>query len=226
MNTINLKAVQTPSSAAGHWNTLLVIAILFTGCVAKNGLHLNLPDGAAAGSNDTGGTGAVGGSMTGGSNGQGGNGAVSSAAGGSNGTRTGGVSGSAGGSIALTSNTGGGIWISTGGVTSQGGATSSGRDGGGDDGEADASSDALCDTTSLWGAIGYKLRQTNPFVGDCFPGKNYSNMLVFDNEGHLVDDTWYSGSDKQAWLDWLAATNQSWPCLAGQTIRYTCSIGG
>jgi hypothetical protein len=30
-------------------------------------------------------------------------------------------------------------------------------------------------------------------------------MLVFDNEGHLVDDTGYSGSDKQAWLDGLAA---------------------
>jgi len=223
MNTINLKAVQTPSSAAGHWNTLLVIAILFTGCVAKNGLHLNLPDGAAAGSNDTGGTGAVGGSMTGGSNGQGGNGAGSSATGGSSGTRTGGISGSAGGSIDLTSNTGGGIWISTGGVTSQGGATSGGRDGGGYDGETATSSDALCDTTSLWEDIELRIQKLSYFGVSCFPEQDYSNQLVFNSEGNLVDDTGYIGSDKQAWLDGLA--DQSWPCLAGQTIKYGC-LGG
>jgi hypothetical protein len=213
MSVVNHEAAQPGSSAAGYWNALFVIAILLTGCIGKNGLHLNLPDGAAAADViGMGGNGAVGGSMSGGSNGQGGNSVMSATTGGSAGTRTGGTSGSTGGT-----------GISTGGVTTQGGRAGSVQDGGGNDGGTIASSDVPCNTASLWGALALRYRELTPFPASCSPNQDYGYLLVFDSEGHLINDTGYPSSDKQAWLDGFA--DQLWPCLAGQTIQYRCSIG-
>jgi hypothetical protein len=47
-------------------------------------------------------------------------------------------------------------------------------------------------------------------------------VVKVDSEGHIVDNTLWSGASKQAWLDSLA--NQSWPCLAGQDVPYDCSV--
>jgi len=45
--------------------------------------------------------------------------------------------------------------------------------------------------------------------------------VVFDSEGRLIDITRFGVSD-QAFLNRRA--NMRWPCLAGQTIPYFCSV--
>jgi hypothetical protein len=45
--------------------------------------------------------------------------------------------------------------------------------------------------------------------------------IVLDDEGRVVDVTGRTGDGKQLWLDRLA--DQSWPCLASQTIGYECA---
>ena len=47
-------------------------------------------------------------------------------------------------------------------------------------------------------------------------GDGISDVLVFDSEGRLIDDSGAPPGSKQAWLDSLSGSR--WPCLAGQTI--------
>jgi hypothetical protein len=64
-------------------------------------------------------------------------------------------------------------------------------------------------------------------LGDCWlssrDGSQPWGYIVVDNDGRVVDNTGIPATSRQAWLDKLA--DQRWPCLAGQTIQYSCSVG-
>jgi hypothetical protein len=65
-------------------------------------------------------------------------------------------------------------------------------------------------------------------AGNCYPFSpaGYTPLMgeiVFDSEGRVVDNTGIPSDTKQTWLDKLA--DQRWPCLAGQTIQYSCTVG-
>jgi hypothetical protein len=48
--------------------------------------------------------------------------------------------------------------------------------------------------------------------------------ILLDNEGRVTSiDGWRVPADKQAWVDSLAGYR--WPCLAGETIYYGCTVG-
>lgn len=60
-------------------------------------------------------------------------------------------------------------------------------------------------------------------IGSCFEtpdGGRVHVTVVLDGEGRVIDNSRLQDSDKQKWLDSLA--DQRWPCLANQTISFTC----
>lgn len=193
------------SAVSATWQVLLVVVVLSAGCGTR-GLASGRGDAAVA----SGGGGGRGGGASGGG---GTGGAIGGGFGGS--SSSGGASGAGG--------TGGAI----GGETSQGGGTGGGQDGESTDGETITSPDALCEPTSFWDAIRVTICGPRP-LSTCFcsptpEGEIPLGVVSVDSEGHIVDNTMLSGTNKQAWLDSLA--NQSWPCLAGQAVRYSCDVG-
>jgi hypothetical protein len=100
------------------------------------------------------------------------------------------------------------------------------------DNGSNAALDALCDPQSIWQAVSAGLPVTE---GGCyltptdsagkFIGNNYIwGNIVIDSEGRVMDNTGYylSAEQRQSWLDSVA--NDRWPCLAGQTLAYSCFI--
>ena len=222
MKAVSRKAKQPGPSAAYHWHLLLAVAVVLGGCAGQSGLHAtskgSAPDGAAAaGGWAGGGNGDVGGVMAGGGSVQGGSGMPSGGAGGTTFrlvTSTGGAGGSRTGSTGAA----------TGGVTSQGGSAGGGdgQDGGATDRGIPASADALCDEYSFWEAV----TEAMPVIGLCSPAPAGSPVwgdIVLDSEGRVIDVT-RLGASRQESIDSLAS--ERWPCLAGQTIRYFCQVGG
>ena len=106
-----------------------------------------------------------------------------------------------------------------------GGAGGSGADASSDLSPSDGTStDAMCDTDSLWSAVADAALGVAR-LGFCAPAGTVSpyGQIALDSTGRVVDNTgttYQSTSSKQAWLDSLA--NDRWPCLAGQTIPYQC----
>jgi hypothetical protein len=228
MMLVSGEAMQPAASATCHWHFFLAVAVVLAGC-GRHGLYGttdgSTPDEALARSGSSGGrSGDVGGATANVGGAQGGSGVASGGEGGA-GRNTGGVGASSAGGGAVGSSSSGTVFAS-GGVTAQGGSASGGQDGGAVDGETMASTDALCDLDSLWTAIASKYSRSGTVPPECFPfepGFGHGGDVILDGEGRLVDDTGYGGTDKQAWLDGLA--NQRWPCLAGQTIPYSCTFG-
>jgi len=107
------------------------------------------------------------------------------------------------------------VSLSAGGVISLAGIASSGQDGG-------DSPDGLCENTMMiWVAIRVYLAGT----GSCAPipdGEAGSGNIVIDSEGQVIDIT-KSGVSKTEPVEALAGLR--WPCLAGQTIPYSCQNG-
>ena len=128
--------------------------------------------------------------------------------------------GGAGGSGAGESGAGGS------GVSPDSGVHQDAADASGDLSPSDGSStDALCDTDSLWSAVADAALGVAR-LGFCAPAGTASpyGQIALDSTGRVVDNTgttYQSTSSKQAWLDSLA--NDRWPCLAGQTIPYQCA---
>jgi len=141
---------------------------------------------------------------------------------------------SSGGSVkadsATTSTTGGTTGGSTGivNVTPEGGNTSVSQDGAVTDGEIIASPDAfLCVYAfeqALTEAIGLdgwcNLTSSLPDGGGDF---GPSGEIVFDSEGQVIEVT-RNGVSGQPVMDSLP--NEIWPCLAGETVQYSCEVGG
>ena len=105
-------------------------------------------------------------------------------------------------------------------------------DSGAGDTGSKAALDAMCDPQSIWQAVSAGLPVTD---GGCyltptdsaghFIGINYIwGNIVLDSEGRVTDNTGYylSAEQRQAWLDSVA--NDRWPCLADQTLVYSCFI--
>jgi hypothetical protein len=48
--------------------------------------------------------------------------------------------------------------------------------------------------------------------------------IVLDSDGLVIDNTGYylDAADKQVWLNSVA--DDRWPCLADQSLRYSCYI--
>ncbi len=86
--------------------------------------------------------------------------------------------------------------------------------------------DGVCDTSTLWRAIGtaggyLSCQQASPDLAPTEhlgPGRG---AVVLDADGRVIDNTGLGGAAKQDWLKGLAS--QRWPCLAGQTVGYSCS---
>jgi hypothetical protein len=141
---------------------------------------------------------------------------------------------SSGGSVktdsATTRTTGGTTGGSTGtvNVTPEGSNTSVSQDGAVTDGEIIASPDAfLCvyafeqALTEAMGLDGWcNLTSSLPDGGVDF---GPSGEIVFDSEGQVIEVT-RNGVSGQPVMDSLP--NEIWPCLAGETVQYSCEVGG
>ncbi len=146
---------------------------------------------------------------------------------------TGGVLVAPAGSGGATPNGGNG-GTATGGNSFVAGNSPVGGDGSGgipafDPGGAAGADTAGCDTYALWHAIevgavgvGTCQRQDPPATG--MTASPRQGTVVFDHEGRIIDNTGLHGFDKQYWLDSVA--DERWPCLADQTIGYTCKPVG
>ena len=87
--------------------------------------------------------------------------------------------------------------------------------------------DGACDEAQLWAAV---LRGAGgdycteyfdlPDGGLGSAMISATGYLVFDGDGRVVDNTFFSGSATQMWLDGLGTMR--WPCRAGETVRYMC----
>jgi len=86
----------------------------------------------------------------------------------------------------------------------------------------------VCDSGSLWAALDSLVigdcKEASPTLGEGEHLSKRRGALVVDDQGAVIDNTGLSGVAKQQWLDQLGA--QRWPCLAGQTIGYKCTVGG
>lgn len=195
---VNKRTGIEPALAIGMIGCWLIVGLSLASCGGHRGLprpNKTSTDGSASASAGGAGSRETGGSMAGGSGGQD---EVTSSS-------EGGISGS-------TQGTG----FGTGGLPSQGGGSGYAQDAGTE------SADAFCDVGALWeavssGAVGF---------GYCLPGSFAGGILfgdvVINKDGQVVDITGISSKAKRAWLDGLA--EQRWPCLANQTITYSCSI--
>jgi hypothetical protein len=151
----------------------------------------------------------------------------------------GGVLSSGAGGLAGT----GGIGIILGGDPSQGGAPSGGGGSGSDlnavvlDGgvticSCGFSSNPACDQSTLWNVVSQSAVST---LGDYIceaslgpitdGGTANGGYIVLDSEGRVIDNSVFAADEfaKQAWLDSLAYYR--WPCLAGESIPFTCVWG-
>jgi hypothetical protein len=140
----------------------------------------------------------------------------STGSGGSSAGATGGAGGARssaqGGSVSQTGGAAGG---SSATFQSQGG--SSGPVGDASSSSGDVAAEASCDTAPLWHAVAF-----SAFSAVCSPNPAGVAYIVLDGEGRVVDNSMYAGDpvSLQTWLDSLGT--QRWPCIAGQTIHYSC----
>ncbi len=86
--------------------------------------------------------------------------------------------------------------------------------------------DGDCDPATLWRALGTAggflvCREASPHLDPTEKPGPGRGAVVLDADGRVIDNTGLEGAAKQAWLDDLAA--QRWPCLAGETLGYSCS---
>jgi hypothetical protein len=217
---VDRKTVQTALSSAYQRHLLVVVAGLLGGC-GGHALHGAIDGPASAGSSGEGGNTRVGGVMA--SGGNGGGGVASGGQAGAGGAMS-------GGGVDLTWHGSGGVGSTasaTGGVTSQGGSASSDQDGGATDG--DIWYGYFCDDGYLiWDAlsgwvagIGVCGPWPPPYSPNWDPGPSWGNV-VLDSEGRVVDVTEF-GVSRTDVVDALAS--HRWPCMAGQTIPYTCEVG-
>ena len=81
----------------------------------------------------------------------------------------------------------------------------------------DVAAEASCDAAPLWHAVAF-----SAFSAVCSPNPAGVAYIVLDGEGWVVDNSMYAGDpvSLQTWLDSLGT--QRWPCVAGQTIHYSC----
>jgi hypothetical protein len=83
-----------------------------------------------------------------------------------------------------------------------------------------------CESRLLMKAIvrgsvgGFGTCQFAPPPGDGEKLDRARGAVVLDREGRVIDNTGLNPTAKQAWLEELM--DQRWPCLAGQTLGYTC----
>jgi hypothetical protein len=91
-----------------------------------------------------------------------------------------------------------------------------GSDGSSGDQALDSANEA-CDTGLLWRAVAFAA-----LSGDCGPDQAGLAYLVLDAEGRVIHNSYYDGNPagEQSWLDLLG--DARWPCLAGETIHYSC----
>jgi hypothetical protein len=181
---------------------LITTAMLLIACSGKSPLRQPAPDGSLPEVMRWADTAEGAGIMTGGATGVGGNASASGGQGG-------------------TADTSGGA----GGTASDGPQVAA--EAGSPDGTTESSSDARCDLNSLWGLLSRRLEPI-ALGPQCVPVEKGGRYLVFDDSGRIVDDTGFcctgsDGPDKETWLNEVA--DLRWPCLAGQNVPYTCSIG-
>ncbi len=90
--------------------------------------------------------------------------------------------------------------------------------------------DQACDPNQLWAIV---VESATRGLGACDhvappgPGEPVDRLhgaVVIDSDGRVIDNTGLSGSEKQSWLEQLAG--RLWPCLAGETIGYKCTVAG
>lgn len=84
-------------------------------------------------------------------------------------------------------------------------------------GQALDGTSGACDTGLLWRAVAFAA-----LSGSCRADQAGLAYLVLDEEGRVIHNSYYDGNPagEQGWLDLLA--DSRWPCLAGETIHYTC----
>jgi hypothetical protein len=203
------------------WRLMFAAVLVLVGCGGQ-GLHATTrssgaDESAAAGASGGGGSEDVGGVTALGGNAQGGGGVPIGAGGSAGGAKTSGVGGSSSGRGADAS-VAGGTGVASGGVTSQGDGASADQDGGVDDGVILDWSDAPCDLSRLWDAIKASTCGANPGFCQCFATPVGGDYVQFDSDGRIVVATGPRG------VDGILA-DERWPCLAGQTVRYTCLFG-
>jgi hypothetical protein len=127
------------------------------------------------------------------------------------------TAGSTGGSKSVGGSTGGAT-MNSGGTTSAGGGVNA------DAGTSAPAQDAACDAISLMkriaaGAQGVKI------PGGCEASSDGKDgTVVLDGAGKVTAITGVYYSDTTATQATVASlASESWPCLAGQTIRYRCA---
>jgi hypothetical protein len=95
------------------------------------------------------------------------------------------------------------------------------------------SSDPPCDQYTLW-YMGVTLSVSHAVGGYCMGyrpspdgGFDIGGYIVLDSEGRVVENTAFGAAEvqrKQSWLDYMSGYR--WPCLAGETIPFTCDRSG
>jgi len=88
--------------------------------------------------------------------------------------------------------------------------------------------DGVCDPQLLFeaislGAVGDMGVCDFPATAPVGKVNRLRGAVVLDSNGRVVDNTGLYGTEKQTWFDEVA--NSCWPCLADQTIYYSCSPG-
>jgi hypothetical protein len=216
MKVANSKTVQAAPSLAYQRRYLALLAALLVGC-GGHALHGASDGPAVAGSIGEGGNTEVGGVMASGGNAQGGGGVASGGQAGVGDAMSGG-----GGVVITWPGTGGQVGGGFSSTPSATGGVGSGQDGGEGDGEiSDLGLDA-CGDKGLWDAISVYVIGT----GQCGPYRQnlphlVQGNLVFDSEGQIVGVTLAGVSQTYA-VSSLASYR--WPCMAGQTIPFSCII--
>jgi len=97
----------------------------------------------------------------------------------------------------------------------------------------DFSAQPPCDLYTLW-YVGVSSSVPHAVGGYCLgnrPGLDGAlesgGYIVLDSDGRVVENSVYGAAElqaKQAWLDYMAGYR--WPCLAGETIPFTCDPRG
>jgi hypothetical protein len=88
--------------------------------------------------------------------------------------------------------------------------------------------DAVCNGALLWsdlavagGFLWCRQASTDVDPAELSPRRG---TVVIDGDGHVVDIPGFDSARKQVWFEQFA--NQSWPCLASQTLGLECSNHG
>jgi hypothetical protein len=130
-----------------------------------------------------------------------------------------GIGGQVGGGFSSTPSATGGV------IVFQGGSVGSGQDGGEADGEISDPVVDICGDEWFWDNINIYLFGSS---GSCGPySHDLPNLiqgnLVFDGEGQIIYVTLAGVSQTHAVQ---ALAGYRWPCMAGQTIPFFCTIYG